>query len=370
MKILARAVGACVVAGLLVLAIVWRMWTGPGPAGADAQGHVPVRIPHGVSWSAAADSLAVHGLLAHPRLLRIMVRLQGDGPRLKAGLYDLPCGASPRSLAALLTAGRTVPVRVTLPEGWNSGEMAAELEANMGFSAAEFLAAADSAVHALAADSSWAGSRSLMDCARILQAGATDRSAPLHLCEGYLAPDTYLFAEGMGAAEAAGHLVRTQLERLAEIRSRPEPASARPLDPHQLLTLASIVEAEARLDAERPLIAAVYRNRLQRGWKLEADPTVAYVLGRKGTRLFHKDLEVDSPYNTYRYGGLPPGPIGGPGPASLEAAAHPDTSCRALFFVSDGDRGHVFSSTAAEHARAVARFRAIRGRERRLDPER
>jgi len=370
MKILVRAVGAGMVAGLLVLAIVWRMWTGPGPMDPAGQGLVPVRIPHGVSWSAAADSLAAHGLLAHPRLLTIMVRLLGDGPRLKAGLYDLPPGASPRTLTALLTAGRTVPVRVTLLEGWNAGEMAAELEARVGFPAAKFLAAADAAVHALAADSTWSGFRSLQDCDQVLQAGAADRAAPLHLCEGYLAPDTYLFAEGMGAAEAADHLVRTQLGRLVEVRRRPAPASAQPLDPHQLLTLASIVEAEARLDDERPLIAAVYRNRLQRGWRLEADPTVAYVLGRKGTRLFHRDLEVDSPYNTYRFGGLPPGPIGGPGPASLEAAGHPDTSCRALFFVSDGGLGHVFSNTAAEHARAVARFRAVRDRERRAAPER
>ena len=127
-----------------------------------------------------------------------------------------------------------------------------------------------------------------------------------------------------------------------------------------MLTLASVVEAEARLDTERTLVAAVYSNRLAHNWRLEADPTVAFILEKKGSRLYYKDLKVDSPYNTYVYRGLPPGPIGSPGMAALQAAARPDPGCDAMYFVSDGVGGHVFSRTLQEHEEAVRRFRRIR----------
>ena len=129
--------------------------------------------------------------------------------------------------------------------------------------------------------------------------------------------------------------------------------------------MASIVEAEARRDDERGRIAAVYANRLAASRRLEADPTVAYVLDKKGQRLFYRDLEVDSDWNTYRRQGLPPGPIGSPGEASLQAAARPDPACDALYFVSDGADGHVFSRTAREHEEAVRRFRRLRAEARR-----
>jgi UPF0755 protein len=134
------------------------------------------------------------------------------------------------------------------------------------------------------------------------------------------------------------------------------------LSPHDIVTLASIVEAEARRPAERALIAAVYVNRLRAGWSLEADPTVAYLLGKKGERLYYHDLEADSPYNTYRHPGLPPGPIGNPGVSALRAAAHPDRACTALWFVADGEGGHVFSRTLVDHERAVRAYRARRER--------
>jgi UPF0755 protein len=130
------------------------------------------------------------------------------------------------------------------------------------------------------------------------------------------------------------------------------------------VTIASIVEAEARRADERARIAAVYFNRLRRGARLEADPTVAYVLDKRGERLLYRDLRVDSPYNTYANTGLPPGPIGTPGLASLAAAAHPDTLCDAFYFVADGEGGHVFSRTADEHRAAVARYRRLRDQQR------
>jgi UPF0755 protein len=139
---------------------------------------------------------------------------------------------------------------------------------------------------------------------------------------------------------------------------------ARSLTPHQLLSLAAIVEAEARLAAERERIAGVYHNRLARGMRLEADPTVAFWLGKRGERLLYRDLEMDSPFNTYRRSGPPAGPIGAPGAAALLATARPDTAGGDLYFVADGAGGHVFSGTLADHQRAVAAYRALM-RERR-----
>jgi UPF0755 protein len=124
-----------------------------------------------------------------------------------------------------------------------------------------------------------------------------------------------------------------------------------------VMTLASIIEAEARLPQERALVSAVYHNRLERRMKLQADPTVAYAMGGYRGKLLYNDLHIDSPYNTYVHAGLPPGPICNPGRASIEAALHPEPGCRALYFVAKGDGGHIFSVTLKEHRTAVRRIR-------------
>ncbi len=363
MKLLLRAAAAGLTAGLVLLAVFWYQWSRPGSTALPAGAEVKIRIPRGATWSTAADSLARHHVLEDPFILKLGVRLLGKGPDLRAGLYELGGGISPRSLVKTLTAGETVPVRVTLPEGWDADEIAREVQLRLLIPAARFLAAADSLVRLLEHDVAWGGKVPLAACDSLQGLAGTRGERRFHICEGFLAPDTYLFAEGSGPVEVAGLMIKTQLARLSRADSLRLPTVD--LDPFRLLTLASIVQAEVKLTAEGPLIAAVYRNRLAAGWKLEADPTVAYVLGRKGKRLFHKDLEVRSPYNTYRHKGLPPGPIGNPGQQALLAAARPDTTCRAMFFVSDGADGHVFSRTAAEHARAVARFRKARARARR-----
>jgi len=132
------------------------------------------------------------------------------------------------------------------------------------------------------------------------------------------------------------------------------------LTPHEILTLASIVEAEAMRSSERPRIAAVYLNRLRRHMLLQADPTVQYALGGHRARIYYSDLRVQSPYNTYLNVGLPPGPIGNPGRASIEAVLNPTPGSRELFFVARGDGSHIFSETGEQHLAAVARIRALR----------
>ncbi len=364
MKALLRIVLAGFVAGLILLGTGWYFWTAPMPGMGNSSANLSIRIPQGATWTSAADSLTSHRLLRHPLVLNLGVRLLGKGRDLKAGLYALPQSASPRTLLTLLTEGKTVPVRVTLPEGWNAEEMAAEVARCLGFSADDFLAAADRWVRDLALGREEFST--LARCDSLLTQEVARLGSAFHVCEGYLAPDTYFFAEGSNPREVAKVLVSTQMARLAETAALARAPAARALDQHQLLTLASIVEAEARLASEQPQIAAVYLNRLQKHWKLEADPTVAFALHRKGTRLLHKDLAVDSAYNTYLHAGLPLGPIGSPGRGALLAVVQPDTTCRAMFFVSDGGKGHFFSITAAEHNQAVKRFRKIRDRERRL----
>ncbi len=368
MKRAIMVAGAAVVLGVLAVLWAWSLWTGPGPAvspggkSPSEQATTLIRITDGMTLTAAADTLVARGLLKHAKVLLAGARVTGKGRSLRAGLYELPYGISPRDLLRALTTGTAVQIKVTLPEGLAAEEMAEIMAGSLGFGVDNFLAAADSLVLAAAA-----GGRLMKGDARaiavhdsLLSAESSRHPRRFRWCEGHLAPDTFLFAEGTTAASAAAFLVETQWARLDAVLAAVAGTVGADYSRQELLTLASIVEAEARRDDERTLIAAVYVNRLRQGRRLEADPTVAFILRKKGKRLFYRDLEVGSSFNTYRHKGLPPGPIGNPGLAALEAAARPDSACRAMFFVSDGKGGHVFSRTASEHEAAVREFRRIR----------
>jgi UPF0755 protein len=170
--------------------------------------------------------------------------------------------------------------------------------------------------------------------------------------EGYLFPDTYFVDANSGAEDLIRRMVGQCLQVVAQLALQREP----PFDYsiHELLTLASIVEAEVMIDSERPRVAAVFLNRLKIGWKLQADPTVRYALDKYGVKLTLDDLEVESDYNTYLHHGLPPGPICNPGEASIRAVFEPLEECQDLFFVATGMGDHIFSRTEAEHLRARA----------------
>jgi UPF0755 protein len=357
--------GSAVLLAVLLAAALWfwQVWTQPAILQPGHPGSVQeVRVPSGTNLAVLVDTLAARGLLARPELLRLVARLTGRDRHLQAGTYALSPGLSPRELLARLTGGQTLPVLLTLPEGIEAEKAARAVESALGCSAVDFLAAADSL-----ARQGVLAHRFLGDAVRVAEYDTLMRRESsrglrvLHWCEGYLAPDTYHFAEGTAAADVAREIVTLGLARVDSIaRSADSDLQELGLTPHQITTLASLVEAEARRADERPLIAAVYVNRLRRGWRLEADPCVAYLLGKRGQRLYYVDLGVDSPYNTYRHAGLPPGPIGNPGRMSLQAAAHPATDSTAFFFVADGEGGHVFSQTRAEHERAVSRYRRLR----------
>ena len=368
MKRFLAVAGTAVLLGALSVLWAWRLWTGPGPAvspdwkSGDEQATTLVRISSGMTLTAAADTLVSRGILKHAKVLLAGARITGKGRSLRAGLYELTYGASPRDLLRTLTTGSAIQIKVTLPEGLAAEEMAVIMAAALGFGSDNFLASADSLVMAAAGEGRLlkgdAPAVAVHDS--ILSAESSRHPRRFRWCEGHLAPDTFLFAEGTTAASAAYFLVKTQWARLDSVLAAPAGTGELDFSRQELLTLASIVEAEARREDERTRIAAVYVNRLLQGRRLEADPTVAFILRKKGKRLFYRDLEVDSSFNTYRSKGLPPGPIGNPGLAAIEAAARPDSACRAMFFVSDGKGGHVFSLTAGEHEAAVREFRRIR----------
>lgn len=327
-------------AGLLTAgtgAAAWR-WALSPPVTAGQAPTVEVTVPRGASTAAIAGQLARAGVIRHPLAFLLYVRYRGLDGRLRAGTYALSPAMGLPQIVDLLVEGRVVAERVTVPEGYTVRQVI-ELLVRNGLADAAGLRAA------LAER---AGTWPYLP--------RTPLREPL---EGYLFPDTYLFPRGAPPAT----LVDAMLRRFEEA-FRPEwraRAAELGLTVHQVVTLASIVEREARLPEERPLIAAVYLNRLNRGMKLDADPTVLYALGRTSGTLTRQDLEVDSPYNTYRYPGLPPGPIANPGAAAIEAVLYP-ADVDYLYFVArpDGRGGHAFARTLEEHLRNVRRYRASR----------
>jgi UPF0755 protein len=289
----------------------------PGPLAQETI----VRIPRGQGIEATAAALAAEGIIKHPWLLLAASRLEPGGS-IKAGEYALPPRVSVVDLLGQLRAGRVLVRRLTIPEGLTVREVL------------ELVAAAP----------------------------ALEGDLPTDLPEGHLLPETYFYVWGDTRAGLVQRMRDAMDKALAEAWAKRK--DALPLKtPLEVLTLASIIEKETGKPEERSRVAAVYINRLRQGMRLQADPTVIHALteGRRdlGRDLTRADLETDSPYNTYRYAGLPPGPIANPGRASLIAATQPIDS-REIYFVADGTGGHAFAETLADHNRNVARLRKLR----------
>ncbi|HWI26676.1 MAG TPA: endolytic transglycosylase MltG [Stellaceae bacterium] len=315
-----RWLGGAVLLAVLALAAVafwaWRDYTGAGPLAASKT----LVIPRGAGLGGVAKELAQNGVITHPWTFIAGVFTDRRLGPLKAGEYEFPAAVSPRAAAALIASGRVVQHRVTVPEGLTSAEIVALLRQQPALD------------------------------------GSIDRVPP----EGSLLPNTYFYVLDTPRAELLARMHRAMARAVAAAwRDR---SSGLPLaSPEEALTLASIVERETAREDERPHVAAVYLNRLKLGMKLQADPTVSYALTEGGTKpldhpLGHEDLAIDSPYNTYLHAGLPPTPIDNPGLASLRAALHPAASDD-LYFVADGNGGHAFSRTLAEHNRHVEELR-------------
>jgi UPF0755 protein len=282
-----------------------------------------------------ADTLYGAGLIRSRLLFLIIARQKGLEARLRAGEYTLEPGLTVEQIVQRLEKGQVNPWSFTVPEGTTVMQIA-DILAEKGYAGRdEFLEAA----------------RDPDLVKEFLPAGSSLKE-PL---EGYLAPNTYKVRKGAPAEEFIKIMLdATKSYYTQEFKQRLDGVK---LTFHEALTLASIVEREAALDSERPVIASVYFNRLHIGMKLDADPTVMYAIGRTTGDLALKDLEYDSPYNTYRVPGLPPGPIACPGLKSLEAVLSPSGDPY-LYFVANGDRSHLFSRTLAEHMQNIKRARS------------
>lgn len=301
----------------------YRGYTGEG---------VFVEIPAGATGRTIAHTLAGHGVVRSAAAFELLYRWRAPGP-LQAGEYYFSRPMTALQVYRDLAEGRVYMRAVTIPEGLAMFEIAERVEREGLCRREEFLAAARDPSPV----------RDLAPKARNL--------------EGFLSPATYPFPRRARAAD----VVATMVARFRQVWDAlpAEGRNPRGLSVLELVTLASLVEKETGRSDERPVIAGVFYNRLQRGIALQCDPTVIYALelsGRYRGKLYARDLRFNSPYNTYRYRGLPPGPIANPGEAALRAALYP-ARVEYLYFVSNAEGGHHFSRTLREHLKNVARYR-------------
>ena len=306
--------------GLAVLTIgaffLSRGWTGAGPSTKP----IEVLVPPGSSLSRAARTLETAGALASADRFLALAKVYGSNDAIRAGEYEVPAGASPSEVLRLLQSGRTLQRFVTVPEGTPSILV----------------------YERLIAEPRLTGTVDVPD-------------------EGSVLPDSYSFQRGEARAAVLARMQRAMRDELAKAWRARKPGIA-VSSPREAVILASVVEKETGVPAERRTVAGVYTNRLKQGIPLQADPTVIYPVTRGkplGRRILRSELNADNGYNTYAKAGLPAGPIANPGREALAAALDPAPT-RALYFVAKGDGGHVFAETLAEHNANVQRWYAIR----------
>ena len=298
---------------------------GEGEGGGNPEGPpIRVTVPAGSGLAAVADSLEGKGIVESAERFGRYARGQDADTRIKPGIYEFQRGTAWGEIVEKLVTGDVVKVRIVVPEGFTLRQIAARLSANASVPA-------DTVLARLTADSA-----------------AARYGVPGPTLEGYLYPATYTFPLGTSWEAMVREMVRTyQAQWTPAMRER---AKALGMSEREVVTLASIVEREARVWDERPTIAAVYHNRLKVGMRLQADPTVQYALGTQRARLLYRDIERvrDNPYNTYARAGLPPGPIASPSKGAIEATLNP-APADFLYFVARPNGTHVFTRTLAEH---------------------
>ena len=312
-------VGLCLAAAIGISGTRWALqwYEAPGPS---TEARTIVLERHGTS-EAIGGTLEGAGILTHVRLFMLAARLTAGAGELKAGEYLFPAAISPAGILDLLRSGKTVVHRLVVPEGLTSAEVVA----------------------------------------LVTQAEAMSGDVAARPDEGTLLPETYFYSWGDKRQALVDRMRRGMTKLVTELWAARKPGLA--LDtPAEAVILASIVEKETGIEAERPLIAGVFYNRLKLGMKLQSDPTASYAITQGdhplGHTLSRADLDLASPYNTYVAKGLPPGPIANPGRAALKAVLDPAPT-DALYFVADGSGGHTFSATLDAHNKAVQHWRQL-----------
>lgn len=308
----------------------------PDPEGPPAR----ITIPSGATFQQVVDTLQARGVVVRPTLFKAYARVKGADTRIRSGQYAFPTPSPWSRVLRDLTEGRVLTESLIIPEGFTLKQMAPRIAAITGLEEPDVLATlTEPDAH-------------------------TEWGVPGPGLEGFLFPDTYRFAAGVPLDDVLSTMVgRYQSFWTEERRAR---LTERDLTEQEIVTLASIIQSEARFRSEMPTIASVYDNRLRRNHLLQADPTVLYALGGPRARLLYAAMDsvADHPYNTYTHAGLPPGPISAPGQEALDAALNP-AETDFFYFVAHPDGSHVFSVTLAQHNRAVAETRRERDRLRR-----
>ena len=298
--------------------------------GRDSQ--VKVSVRHGMTFRQAVGELAGEGLVRDTSLFIVLGRLTGLHKRLRPGLYVFEGMQSTWSVFNTLRLGKVRLWTVTIAEGENLEQISRKLIAKGIMNAAEF--------ESLVRDDGF----------------MSELKVDAPSLEGYLFPETYMFSRGA----TPRMVLEVMVDKMRRVTlPLTEKAGEMGMTENEMLAMASIIEKEARLDEERAIISAVYHNRIKKGIRLQADPTVVYGVKPLGAGITRSDLRRETPYNTYVIKGLPPGPIASPGKKSIEAAVAPE-DVPYIFFVSNNDGSHVFSSTLREHNRAVKAYRTGR----------
>lgn len=322
---------AILIITLIVFIWVFRIYTvfKKTPC-SSRQRTVVLNIKDNMPMDKIAKRLKKKGLISSAFLFKVMTILEGNETKLKSGEYELRRNMSPEEIMNILKSGEEKKYYITFPEGIRLEEIAEKLEKKHLVKKDEFLSLARN-----------------RDFIKSLGIDAIS-------LEGYLFPDTYAFTKRSGAR----YILRTMVRELKKRITPDDEAKMKSMgmNLHQILTIASMIEKETYLDEEKPIIAAVFYNRLKKGMLLQCDPTVIYAKKKFNSRLYRKDLNYDSPYNTYRYSGLPPGPICNPGEKSIRAALNP-ADVDYLYFVVAGEGRHKFSKTYSEHLNAVNEYK-------------
>lgn len=298
----------------------------------NSESTIELDIPKGETLTKVIDSLYSREIIPNKLNMKIASYLYGADRKIKAGRYSIPNGLSYIQLVELLINGSTTEqVLITIPEGICQNELAGLLE--------EKLMADSSKVMGLSSSKSFLNS---------LNINAKD-------LEGYLLPESYYFYP-LSSEEDILRRLKSEMDKFFSPKLI-ERMNELKMTKREVLTLASIIDGESNSISEFKIISGVYHNRLKKGMLLQADPTVQYLIrNRKNKKIYLKDLEIDSKYNTYKYVGLPPGPINNPGKDAILAALYPDKNDY-LYFVADGNGGHHFSKTFSEHSQNVMRYR-------------
>ena len=325
-----KTVGSIIIASILAFYLLVIYWPQSNP-----YERVEINIPKGVTLSQIGNILKEESIISNKRTFTMAVKSLGHEKNIPAGRYVLHNALNNRAIINQLVYGVPSLKSITVLEGWTIYQIANELERELKISKKTFLR--------------------LCNDQRVIKLFDLEGNT----LEGYLFPDTYTFAEGVDPYLVLTRMVNEFINNIT--KSMEVQAQEMNMSLLEVITLASIIEGEAIYDSERAIISAVYHNRLKRGMKLQADPTIQYIIDDGPRRLLNNDLKIESKYNTYLYRGLPPGPINSPGKESIIAALYPSVN-EYLYFVARGDGYHTFSTNEKDHNKAKKKFQEVRRR--------